>query len=96
MGDCIGWYSDAAGHAPEVWLQQDSAFKIVQQFARSQGDSFLLSPASLWRRLYEKGLILKTEPDPKSNTPRLNVKRTIAGSSKRVMVLAADLIESGE
>ena len=96
MGDCIGWYYETTGNAPEVWLQQDAAFKIVQQFARSQGDSFLLSPLSLWRRLYEKGLILKTERDPKSNTPRLHVKRIIAGSSKRVMILSADLIESGE
>lgn len=96
MGDCIGWYYETTGNAPEVWLQQDSAFKIVQQFARSQGDSFLLTPLSLWRRLYDKGLILKTERDPKSNTPRLHVKRIIAGRSVRVMVMAADLIESGE
>lgn len=96
MGDCIGWYYDTPDMPAEVWLQQDTVFKVVQQFARNQGDAFLLSPASLWRRLHEKGLILKTEQDANRGVPRLAVKRTIAGSSKRVMIMAAKLIESGE
>ncbi|MDO9046995.1 MAG: cell wall-binding protein [Methylobacter sp.] len=96
MGDCMGWFCDASGTtSAEVWLQQDTAFKIVQQFARSQGDSFLISASSLWRRMYEKGLIVKTEPDKERNRPRLAVKRIVAGQNKRVMVLSADLIESG-
>jgi hypothetical protein len=96
MGDLIGYYRDASGHAPaEVWLIQDTVFKVVQQFARNQGDVFLLSPPSLWRRLHEKGLILHPEPDIGRDRPRLAIKRTVAGQTKRVMVLAADLIESG-
>ncbi|MEI7993641.1 MAG: cell wall-binding protein [Methylococcaceae bacterium] len=96
MGDLVGWYYEAPDKPAEIWLQQDTAFKVVQQFARLQGDSFLLSPSSLWRRLYDKGVILKTERNPKSNTPLLTVKRMIAGRSIRVMILHADLIESGE
>lgn len=96
MGDCLGWFCDASGATPaEVWLQQDTAFKIVQQFVRSQGDSFLISAPSLWRRMHEKGLIIKTEPDKERNRPRLAVKRVVAGRTVRVMVLSADLIESG-
>lgn len=95
MGDCIGYYAAPKDNSPaEIWLQQDTAFKIVQQFARNQGDAFLLSPSSLWRRMHEKGLIVHTEPDAARNKPRLAVKRIVAGQSKRVMVLAADLIES--
>lgn len=95
MGDCIGWYCNATGTTPaEVWLQQDTAFKIVQQFARTQGDPFLVSPKTLWRRLHEKGFILKTETDKGRNKPRLDVKRIIGGINKRVMILAAELIES--
>lgn len=97
MGDCIGWYCDSTGNtAAEVWLQQDTAFKVVQQFARTQGDAFLLSAPSLWRRLHENGLILKTEPNAGRNQPRLAVKRIIAGRECRVMVLSAELIESGD
>jgi len=96
QGDCIGWHCGTTGTTPaEVWLQQDTAFKVVQQFARSQGDSFLISASSLWRRMHEKGLIVKTEPDIKNNRPRLAIKRMVAGRNVRVMILAADLIESG-
>jgi len=97
MGDHIGWYCDPVENAhAELWLQQDTAFKVVQQFARNQGDAFLISPASLWRRLHEKGLILKTEPNASRNQPRLAVKRVVGGRNVRVMVLSAELVESGE
>ncbi len=95
LGDQIGWYYSAPDKPAEIWLQQDSAFKVVQQFARGQGESILLRPQSLWRRLHGKGFILKTERDPKSDKPLLNVKRMISGRTVRVMVLSADLIESG-
>jgi hypothetical protein len=90
MGDCIGWYCDKQR---EVWLEQNAAFAAVQTLARSQGDAFLISAASLWRRMGEKGLILATET--RSNgTKQYAVKRVIGGRSRRVMVLAADLVES--
>jgi hypothetical protein len=76
-------------------LLQDNAFKIAAQFARNQGDSLLLSAASLWRRMEERGLIIKTEPATNSRKASLTVKRTIAGRSMRVMILSADFIESG-
>ncbi len=92
MGDCIGWISE---EKQELWLQQNAAFKVAQQFAKSQGDPFLLSAASLWRRIGEKGLVLATEK--RSNgTRQLSVKRQICGVSKRVMILCADLSEPKE
>jgi hypothetical protein len=90
-GDCIGWYCDKQR---EVWLEQNAAFAVAQRLAKMQGDAFLLSPASLWRRMGEKGLVLATE-DRANGTKQLNVKRVIGGRSKRVMILSADLIESG-
>lgn len=96
MGDCIGYYAAPKDNAPaEVWLQQDTAYKIVQQFARGQGDGFLLSASSLWRRMHDRGLIVHTESNAGRSKPRLDVKRVVAGQSKRVMVLAADLVEAG-
>jgi hypothetical protein len=91
MGNCIGWYDDKNR---EVWLQQDSTYAEIQRLAKQQGDAVLLSPTSLWRRLYEKGYITQTERDPKSSRPRLRVKKIIAGSNQRVMVLSADKIEA--
>jgi hypothetical protein len=90
-GDCIGWYCDKQR---EVWIEQNAAFAVAQRLAKTQGEAFLLSPASLWRRMNEKGLILSTEAR-ENGTPRLAVKRIIGGRSKRVMILSADLIESG-
>lgn len=90
MGDCIGWYCDKSR---EIWLERNSAYATVQKIAKTQGDAFLLSPASLWRRMYEKGLILSVEASG-TKTPRLAVKRVIAGADKRVLILSADAVES--
>lgn len=95
MGDCIGWYcAPLEGNNAEVWLQQDAVFKVVQQFARNQGEAFLMSPATLWRRLDEKLLILQTEQQTGRAKPRLSVKKFVGGRYVRVMVLGAELIES--
>jgi hypothetical protein len=96
VGDCIGYYNEQPGdNASEVWLIPDNCFKIAAQFARNQGDSLLLSAPSLWRRMGERGLLIKTELDTKTGKQRSTVKRTVAGRSVRVMVLSADLVESG-
>jgi hypothetical protein len=96
MGDSIGYHCDASGTAPaEAWLIQDNAFKIAAQFARNQGDSLLLSAASLWRRMEERGLIVHTGLDTRTGKRRSTVKRIVAGRSARVMILSADFVESG-
>lgn len=95
MGDCIGWFFEGTDDTlSEVWLQQETVYKIIQQFSRSSGETFLLSAATLWRRLHEKKLILKTVTVKGRKRPRLTVSRDIAGCSKRIMVLNAKLIES--
>ncbi|MBS4052513.1 MAG: cell wall-binding protein [Methylomonas sp.] len=94
QGDCFGWYVEPIDGAPaECWLEPNAAFKIVQEFARRQSDSFLISAGSLWRRMAERGLLLKVEQD-KGSKPRPTVKRTVAGRSVRVLVLSAELVES--
>jgi len=90
MGDSIGWYAEPKDARPaEVWLEPNTTFKVVQEFARRQGDSFLISPASLWRRMSERGILLRAEAN------QTTVKRVVAGRSVRVLTLSADLIESG-
>lgn len=96
QGDCCGWHVDGGSNQPaEVWLEPNTAFKIVQEFSRRQGDAFLLSAASLWRRMAERGLFLKVEADSKTGRVKTTVKRTVAGRSVRVLVLSAELVESG-
>ncbi|WP_404355576.1 cell wall-binding protein [Methylotuvimicrobium sp. KM1] len=92
MGAKIGWHSDKDG---QILLNQGSTFKEIQQFARAQGEPFLMSAASLWRRLHERQLILATEKRGGGKV-QLTVWRTIAGKQERVMILSANLIESAE
>lgn len=92
MGDCIGWHNEKYR---EVWLDQDSAFAAVQKLAKIQGDAFLLSAATLWRRMGDRGLIVKFETRA-NGTKQWTVKRTIDGVSKRVMILSADIVEGAD
>ncbi len=93
-GELIGWYGKTNGQ-PEIWLNQESIFKCVQQFARDQGSPFLISAGTLWRRLNEKGHLIQIEPDEKSGRPRLTVKKTVGGiAGRRVMVFSPNVIES--
>jgi len=95
MGDCIGYLNEQTSGKPcEVWLVQDNAFKVAAQFARNQGDSFLLSAPALWRRMVERGLVIQTEPDAKTNKPRTTVQQRVAGVKMRVMVLSSELFEA--
>jgi len=95
MGDCIGYLNEQTSGKPcEVWLVQDNAFKVAAQFARNQGDSFLLSAPALWRRMIERGLVIDTELDARTNKPRSTVKRSVACVKIRVMVLSAELFEA--
>lgn len=95
MGDCIGYLNEqTSGNPCEVWLVPDTAFKVAAQFARSQGDSFLLSAPSLWRRMVERGLVIQTEKDNTTGKVRPKVKRVVGGKSTRVMVLSAELFEA--
>ncbi len=94
-GECVGWYSEAGTGGPaEVWLIPDTAFKVAQEVARKQGAPILMTASTLWRRMQEKKLLLKTEPDKQTNKPRTTVHRKVVGGGRRVLVIAAELIES--
>jgi len=96
LGDCIGWHADGSNNeVAEIWLDPNTAFKTVHDFSKHQGDPLLISASTLWRRMTDKGLLLKTEKDRDSGKPRPTVKRLIAGRQFRVLVLSAELIESG-
>lgn len=96
LGDCVGWHTDGTNDvAAEVWLDPNTAYKTAHEFARHQGDPLLVSASTLWRRMADKGLLLKVEPDDHSGRPRPTVKRMIAGRQLRVLVLSAESIESG-
>ncbi len=68
LGDLFGWYWHKDGKNGQIWLDKNTAHRLISEFARKAGDPFLMSLSTLWRRL--------------------DVKRTIAGVSKRVLVIS--------
>lgn len=93
MGDCLGWYAQQTD--PEVWLEKNTVYAAVQKLARAQDNSFLLSASMLWRRMDQRGLLLSVETE-QGGRRRTDVKRMVAGRKRRVLVLPADWVESGE
>lgn len=92
-GNLIGWYAGAIGESgPEVWLEPNSAFKELQEYATRQGEPMLLNRNTLWRRWFQKGWIIKTEQRSDSNNPRLEVRRTVAGRRVSVIILPAEIL----
>lgn len=89
MGDCLGWFCHEGGKNCQVWLDQNSTYAAVQTLAKRQGEAFLMQPSTLWRRFYDRGLLLAVDSQGNSK-PKTTVKKLISGSYKRVMVMAAD------
>lgn len=88
-GDLIGSINEAK---QQIWLDPESTFAAVQRLAHTQGEAFLLSKATLWKRMLEKNMLLEAETDKKSGKPRPTVKRTVCGKSARVLVLPLTFI----
>lgn len=88
-GSPIGWLNENKG---EIWLEPEPTFKAVQRFANSQNEPIILNRATLWKRLFERGLLLAHDTDNKTGAIREDTKRVVAGRRARVLVMSADLI----
>lgn len=90
QGARIGWYNESDN---QVYLDPNNVFSSVQEMARKQGDVFLMSQSTLWRRMGERGLFLRSEKY--DGSVRYTVKRVVNGEGKpRVLVLAAETIQN--
>jgi hypothetical protein len=76
QGDCIGWID-----GEDIYLEPMAAHQCAQNAARNTGEDLAVSPATLRRRLREKGLLASV--DEKRQT--ITIRRTICGSSKDVV-----------
>ncbi len=76
----------------EVWLEPEKAFSIVKRLSDSQGEPFLISKATLWRRLLERNVLKCVENNTKTGKARPDVKRTVNGISYRVLVFPVTFI----
>ena len=54
-GDLLGWVADHE----KAYLLPDAAFAAVVKLAQAQGETFSISPRTLWKRMAERGLLLE-------------------------------------
>lgn len=88
-GSRIGWINELNN---ELWLEPEKAFSIVKRLSDSQGEPFLISKATLWRRLLERNVLKCVENNTKTGKARPDVKRTVNGISYRVLVFPVTFI----
>lgn len=88
-GSPIGWINEPKN---EIWLEPEPAFKAVQRFANNQNEPVIIQKHTLWKRLFERGLLIAYEKDGKSSEMRPTAKRQAGGRSARVLVMSANLI----
>jgi hypothetical protein len=84
-GNCIGWVDDQY-----VYLDPDSAFAEVQKLAQSQGSACLINQNTLWKRLFERGLLASTDPG------RNTVRKTFNGKRGHVIHLTKASLGGGD
>lgn len=86
-GNKIGWV-----HGDELYLDPDSTYAALAEFAREQGQAYPVTQQTLTRRLNESKVLLRTD------TGRTTYPVTLEGTRRRVLVLPRSLIagESGQ
>jgi hypothetical protein len=76
----VGWVK-----GDDLFLEREMALVAVRQMAQGLGESFPLSPRTLSKRLYERGLL--AEVDPRRGV--LTVRRTLGDKRRDVLHLRA-------
>lgn len=84
QGNCIGWVA-----GPDLYLDQNAAYKVAQDIASGTGDSLAISIRTLGKRLKERGLLATTD----EARGKLTVRHTLAGSRRDVLHFKAATIQ---
>ncbi len=80
-GEKIGWTDGT-----ELYLDPDITYAALTALARDQGQAYPVTQQTLYRRVNEAGLLLRTDTD------RTTYPVTLEGSRRRVLVLATALL----
>ncbi len=95
--ECIGWRLFATSYEPrgekigwirdkEIYLDQNITFAKVNELANEQSWTLSISPQTLWTRLKEEKVILRTEDEKTTN------RIVIEGTKRPVMVFNTQTI----
>ena len=80
-GEKIGWLD-----GDNLYLEPNVSYAVAERMARDTGDSLLLQPKTLHKRLKEKGYLLSTEETTRSTN---TIRKQIHGSRHSVLHMKA-------
>lgn len=78
----IGWFDPVE---KEVLLLPEAAYSVAQELARSQGNSINISKDILWKRIAEKGMVLRSDAEGKNL-----IKRKPDGENRKRLLIFPD------
>jgi hypothetical protein len=81
-GSSIGWVDET-----EVYLDPDGVFAMVQKFGKDQGMPLPVSQQTLWKRMRERGLLVR-EDTRETN----KVRKTVCGVRIQVIQIRLSLL----
>lgn len=68
QGELVGWIEDGV-----IYLEPGAAYKAANSQGMAQGEGLPVAKKTLWTRMAEKGLILRTEKGHQARTPRTRI-----------------------
>ena len=84
-GMCVGWIEGG-----DLYLNPESSFAAVQRLAQAQGASLPITAQTLWKRLFEKGILASRDETRRRNI----IRKTIAGNRRNAIHILADTLLS--
>jgi len=85
QGARMGWLDDE-----HLYLTPDATYAAVIQMAREQGETFTLTQRTLWKRLDERGLLIR-ERGQRHYSSRVRIH----GKRERVVCVSRQILEEG-
>jgi hypothetical protein len=86
QGKHVGWTNQTY-----VYLQPDAAFSLISELSNRSGSAITLSQTTLWKRLYERTLLVREE-----GRETLKSRVTVNGRRLSVVTFKAELFHGAE
>ena len=84
-GMCVGWIDIG-----DLYLNPESSFAAVQRLAQAQGASLPITAQTLWKRLFEKGILASRDEARQRNI----IRKVIGGNRRNAIHILADTLLS--
>jgi hypothetical protein len=81
LGPCVGWWAEDG-----IYLEPDATYAATQQLGGASGEGIGVASTTLWRRMYERRLLLSTERA--GGELRLKARKAIGGRRRRIVHIA--------